>query len=209
MGAGMALNLQKHLARNGSSLLYSNRTLSKGEALATAGARSVPDFKSLVQRADVVFTMISNDTVLKELAQEALNAGDIQGKLFIDTSTVHPSTSQEVADLFGSRGASYIASPVFGASAVAAAGTLIFAMAGPASQIERVTPFIDGVMGRKIINCGEDVQKSSLLKITGYVLKCSLPAQVSSHSHCSLTNAAQKHHGDWASGADIRDPSLC
>lgn len=170
MGAGMALNLQKHLQKSGSSLLYSNRTLSKGEALAKAGAQSVPEFTALVQRCDVVISMISNDAVLKQLVQEALTVKDLEGKLFIDTSTVHPSTSQEVSDLFKSRGAFYIASPVFGASPVAAAGTLIFAMAGPAAQIERVTPFIQGVMGKNIINCGEDVQKSSLLKITGYVL---------------------------------------
>lgn len=51
---------------------------------------------------------------------------------------------------------------------MAAAGKLIFAMAGPRAQIDRVKPLVLDVMGRKIIDCGEDVQKSALLKITGY-----------------------------------------
>lgn len=68
------------------------------------------------------------------------------------------------------KGATFIASPVFGASPVAASGNLIFAMAGPEMTIERLRPFILNVMGRRIIYMGQDVQKSSLLKISGYVL---------------------------------------
>lgn len=50
---------------------------------------------------------------------------------------------------------------------MAAAGKLIFAMAGPKSEIDRVRPFVLDVMGRSIIDCGEDVERSALLKITG------------------------------------------
>lgn len=66
------------------------------------------------------------------------------------------------------KGGTFIASPVFGASPVAAAGKLIFAMAGPAKIVERLRPFILDVMGRRIIYMGEEVHKSSLLKISGY-----------------------------------------
>ena len=52
---------------------------------------------------------------------------------------------------------------------MAAAGKLIFSMAGPAATIDRVGPFILAAMGKSIINMGEDVRKASLLKISGYV----------------------------------------
>lgn len=72
------------------------------------------------------------------------------------------------SEVLAKAGAQFIASPVFGASPMAEAGKLIFAMAGPASALEKVKPLIQDVMGRSIIELGEDVTKSSLLKITGY-----------------------------------------
>jgi len=107
--------------------------------------------------------------VLNELVEAALSTGDIAGKIFIDTSTVHPETSEKASEVLSKAGAQFIASPVFGASPMAAAGTLIFAMAGPATALKKVKPFVLNVMGRSIIELGEDVKKSSLLKITGYV----------------------------------------
>ncbi|ETS84133.1 hypothetical protein PFICI_02158 [Pestalotiopsis fici W106-1] len=166
----MALNLQKHLTAIGSSpLVYSNRTLARGDPLKAEGASPVDDFKTVVKSTDIIFTMISDDSILDALVEEATSLENIQGKLFIDTSTVHPSTSSAVAKALKVKGAEFIASPVFGASPMAAAGKLIFAMAGPHEQITRVSPFIQDVMGRQIINMGADVQNSSLLKISGNI----------------------------------------
>ncbi|OMP86682.1 putative oxidoreductase yfjR [Diplodia seriata] len=53
---------------------------------------------------------------------------------------------------------------------MAAAGKLIFAMAGPSPALAVVKPFVLDVMGRSIIDLGEDVRKSSLLKISGNIL---------------------------------------
>lgn len=60
MGIGMALNLQKHLQETKqSSLLYSNRTLSKGDSLKAAGGVEVADYAALVKSCDIIFTMVS------------------------------------------------------------------------------------------------------------------------------------------------------
>lgn len=91
----------------------------------------------------------------------------MKGKTFVDTSTVHPDTVAAAAKKMSEAGASFIASPVFGASAMAAAGKLIFAVAGPKAATELVKPLILNVMGRSIIELGEDVSKSSMLKIAG------------------------------------------
>jgi len=106
--------------------------------------------------------------VLNTLIDEALTLDTLEGKVFVDTSTVHPNTSSAVSARLQQKGAFFIASPVFGASQMAAAGQLIFAMAGPPNIIEdKLRSNIVGVMGKSITNCGEDVSKSSLLKITG------------------------------------------
>lgn len=199
MGIGMALNLQKHLASKGMPpLRYSNRTISRGEPLKEAGAIPEETFEAVVSKSNIIFTMvcclffygfkrlksrqewdsqlnaapiqISNDEVLDDLVSKALEAGiTLEGKVWIDTSTVHPNTCARCSERLGERGATFVASPVFGASPMAAAGKLIFSMAGPAATIERLGPFILSAMGRSIINMGEDVRKASLLKISGYV----------------------------------------
>jgi 3-hydroxyisobutyrate dehydrogenase-like beta-hydroxyacid dehydrogenase len=59
MGLGMALNLKKHLQSTGlGPLHYSNRSLSKGQALQAAGAIPEEDFESVVRKTDVIFTMV-------------------------------------------------------------------------------------------------------------------------------------------------------
>ena len=59
MGLGMALNLQNHFNKEGApALMYSNRTLSKGEPLEAIGAEARPDFKALIKTCDIVFTMV-------------------------------------------------------------------------------------------------------------------------------------------------------
>ncbi|PYI31330.1 putative 3-hydroxyisobutyrate dehydrogenase [Aspergillus indologenus CBS 114.80] len=172
MGLGMSLNLQKYFQAKGlPPIRYSNRTISKGDALRDAGAVPEEEFGALVQESDVIFTMISTDDVLTDLLEKAAAMEiSLEGKIFVDTSTIHPDTSEWAAKHLQDHGATFIAAPVFGASPVAAAGKLIFAVAGPAAAVERVRPLIMDVMGRSIIDMGEDVRKSSLLKISGNIL---------------------------------------
>ncbi|CAH0047373.1 unnamed protein product [Clonostachys solani] len=171
MGIKMALNLQRHLSAQGMApLRYSNRTLSKGEELQKIGAIPESEFGELVNQSSIIFTMITDDQVLEKLVAEVLQKDiNLQGKIWIDTSTVHPETCYRCFTKLTERGATFVASPVFGASPVAAEGKLIFAIAGTASAIDRLRPFVIDVMGRKMIEMGEDVRKSSLLKISGNI----------------------------------------
>ncbi|KAH7166497.1 NAD binding domain of 6-phosphogluconate dehydrogenase-domain-containing protein [Dactylonectria macrodidyma] len=167
----MALNLHNKLKSQGTALTYSNRTLSKGEVLSQDGANPKDGIVELARECDDIFLMVSTDAVLKGLINEMLESGvDLTGKVVIDCSTTHPDTANEVAGLLQSAGAHFIASPVFGANTVAQAGRLLFAMAGNQAAIQRLEPLIVGVMGRKIVNMGENVRDSVLLKVTGNVL---------------------------------------
>lgn len=106
--------------------------------------------------------------MLESLVQELLDSGiSLQGKTFVDCSTIHPDTAASVSESLCKAGAVFVAAPVFGASPVAQAGRLIFAMAGPRTTVERLEPLVLDVMGRKVINMGEDVTKAPMLKVTG------------------------------------------
>lgn len=87
----------------------------------------------------------------------------------MDCSTVHPETVSAAVSQLKDEKAFFVAAPVFGGSPVAVDGKLVFAVGGPYHATQVVKPLIQDVMGRRVIDCGEDATKSSLLKIAGYV----------------------------------------
>ncbi|KAJ5987355.1 hypothetical protein N7451_011720 [Penicillium sp. IBT 35674x] len=172
MGLAMASNLQRHLVTKKSlNLLYTNRTMSRGTPLQALGAVAEPSFEKLVSRCGIIFTMVANDSVLQGLISSAVQSGDsLKDKIFVDCSTVHPDmVSSAIAQLQGP-GASFVSAPVFGGNPIAVDGKLVFAIGGPKSATDAVKPLIQDVMGRKVIECGEDATKSSLLKIAGNIV---------------------------------------
>lgn len=172
MGLAMATNLQRHLSRLGApGLHYHNRTMSRGQALQALGGVPCDDIAALVSSADVIFLSLSDDSALAATLDAATAAGSgssgLSGKIIVDTSTVHPRSSEEARVRLGERGVAFVAAPVFGASPVAAEGGLLFVLAGPQDAIQVISPFLVGVMGRGAIRLGEDVKEASLLKTAG------------------------------------------
>lgn len=114
--------------------------------------------------------MVSNDAIHNALVDEALNHGSpIAEKIFVDCSTIHPDTVSATAKKLAERDATFLAAPVFGGNAIAADGKLVFALGGPEKARDVVRPLIQDVMGRKVIECGEEARRASLLKIAGWV----------------------------------------
>ncbi|TDZ14560.1 Glyoxylate/succinic semialdehyde reductase 1 [Colletotrichum orbiculare MAFF 240422] len=183
MGIGMSMNLQKYLSSSGAPpLIYTNRTLSRGESLKELGAVPAKSVSEVAKKSSIIFSCLSNDAVLQDTATEIIKSGDITGKIYVDCSTVHPDTSAAVAKQITYAGGQFVASPVFGAAPMAAAGKLIFVTAGPDSATKAIEPYITNVMGRSIIPMGTDVTKSSLLKITGNIVVISF-MEVLSEAH--------------------------
>jgi len=83
-----------------------------------------------VSKADIIFTCVGDDAAINNIVDAALK-GNIKGKLFVDCSTVHPDTSEELAKKITEAGAEFVACPVFGAPAMADNGQLICVLAGP------------------------------------------------------------------------------
>ncbi|KAJ5247567.1 hypothetical protein N7468_002550 [Penicillium chermesinum] len=172
MGLAMASNLQRHLAsKKALNLLYSNRTMSRGAPLQSLGGIPETSFEKLVSRCGIIFTMVANDSVLQTLLSSAVNSGhSLADKVFVDCSTVHPDTVTSAVAQLKAPGASFLSAPVFGGNPIAVDGKLVFAIGGPKSATDVVKPLIQDVMGRKVIECGEDAAKASLLKIAGNII---------------------------------------
>jgi 3-hydroxyisobutyrate dehydrogenase-like beta-hydroxyacid dehydrogenase len=167
MGLPMATNLQKHIGSNGSSnLIYFNRTLSRGDPLKDLGAESASSPGDLVSKCDIIFFSLADDSAL-DATLHAISSNQLTGKTIVDTSTVHPDSSAKAETKIKEQGGQFIASPVFGASPVAAQGKLLWIIAGPSDAVEKILPYVEGVMGRGVIRVGEDIRASGKMKTAG------------------------------------------
>ncbi|RDW75309.1 hypothetical protein BP6252_06451 [Coleophoma cylindrospora] len=181
MGLAMSKNLQKHLSQNGApALCYTNRTISRGEPLEALGGTPLTSVAEVVQASDVVFVSISADSVLEGIVTEILESGPISGKIIVDTSTVHPSTSDAASKKIVQAGGLFVAAPVFGATPVAEQGKLLFALGGPSAAIDIIAPYIDGVLARAVIRTGEEAASAATLKTLGNFLTAGMHLIISS-----------------------------
>lgn len=170
MGRGMCKNLVEKGPLDKPLILY-NRTTKRSEDLSASlpSGKSVvsTSIRDLVSQADIIFTCVGDDKALNEAIDTALIC-QIENKLFVDCSTVHPETTEANQKKILQAGASFVACPVFGAPAMADAGQLICVLSGPASEVEKVKPYCTGVIGRAIIDFSDQpASQALLLKLTG------------------------------------------
>lgn len=152
-------------------LLYNRtkqRSVELSEKLAAGKTEVVDSIAAGVAKADVIFIILSKDDVVEAAADEILRAGDVAGKLIVECSTIHPDTTSRLAQRFTSRGADFVAAPVFGAPAMAEAGQLISVLAGPKAAVQRARPYFKGVMARGEIDMSDEPYEKALqLKLIG------------------------------------------
>jgi 3-hydroxyisobutyrate dehydrogenase-like beta-hydroxyacid dehydrogenase len=123
------------------------------EKLAFAGITAVATIKEVAQSSDIVFSSLSNDGALRTVAME-LSASMLEGSTFIDTSTVSPTVSAEVAAAFKKRNINYLRSPVSGSTFMAESGALTAVISGPRKSFDELASLF-AVFARKTFHVGE------------------------------------------------------
>ncbi|MHC8949802.1 NAD(P)-dependent oxidoreductase [Sphingobacterium hungaricum] len=149
MGHPMAKNLEKA----GFSLTVYNRSSDKAEDFKekSAVADSIAD---LVYQSDIVFTMLSNDQSVEEV-YKTIEEETIEGKLFVDMSTISPALSQSISEKLKAKGAFLLDAPVAGSTKPAAEATLIIMVGGDEDSLRRATPYLEK-LGKSIKYLGEN-----------------------------------------------------
>ncbi|KAJ4986908.1 hypothetical protein SVAN01_07586 [Stagonosporopsis vannaccii] len=172
MGLAMAINVQKYLAATGlPNLHYWNRTVSKGDELGAIGGEQCEDAAEVCRKCGITFISVSNDETLKHISNEIATLGArLKGKIIVDTTTVHPSTTTAVSAQLESIGALFIAAPVFGSTPVAQAGQLLVATAGNSDALAAIDSLLQGVIARGVLRVGDNPAQALLLKTTSNML---------------------------------------
>jgi 3-hydroxyisobutyrate dehydrogenase len=151
MGRGMAHNLLKA----GFPLTVWNRTASRADEFAQAGANVSASPADLAARADVVFICVSDTPDVEAVLFDENGAihGLRPGALVVDHSTISPTATRDFATRLAERGVQMLDAPVSGGSEGAARGTLSIMVGGAAADFERATPYL-AAMGKTLTHVG-------------------------------------------------------
>jgi 3-hydroxyisobutyrate dehydrogenase len=144
MGGPMAANL----ARGGFDVRVWNRTASRAEALAAAGAVVAGSPAKAVQDAEIVITMLADGPATEQAAigpDGFLTAGP--GVIWVQMGTIGIEWTTRLAAIAAARGTVFVDAPVSGSEDPARAGQLTILASGP-GQVRDVLAPVFGVLGR-------------------------------------------------------------
>ncbi len=151
MGTGMA----NRLLSAGFPLAVYNRNPEKARALVAAGAKTAPTPRAVVKGADIIVSMLADDTAARSvwLGKDGALAGAKKGAVVIECSTITPVWVKELAKAAKKKGCPMLDAPVTGTKPHAAAGELTFLVGGDAKALEKARPALDA-MGKAVFHLG-------------------------------------------------------
>ncbi|MCX5315088.1 NAD(P)-dependent oxidoreductase [Streptomyces sp. NBC_00154] len=159
MGSGMA----RSLLRAGLGVRAWNRTQSKAAPLAADGATVTETAEEAVRGADVIVTML-NDGLSVAAALTAAASGVHGGQILLQSSTVGPDATADLAQRAADLGLVYLDAPVAGTKQPAEQGALTVFVSGPSAVRPSVEPVLDAI-GQRTVWVGEAPGEASRLKL--------------------------------------------
>ena len=151
MGIPMAQNLEKA----GFPLTVYNRSLGKTVSFENGKTAIAKTIGELVHQSDIIFTMITNDAAIEVVYNEILALENIEGKIFIDMSTISQKLSIATAQKIKSKGADFLDAPVAGSIKPATEGTLIIMVGGEEAVLKDALPYLEK-LGKTIKYLGDN-----------------------------------------------------
>jgi 3-hydroxyisobutyrate dehydrogenase-like beta-hydroxyacid dehydrogenase len=140
----MGSRIAGRLLDTGHEVHGTNRTRAKAQKLIERGLRWAPTARAVVDAADLVFSMVTDDAALTAVTDgpDGILAGLGPGKLYIDMSTVSPRASLRVADRVRGLGSWMLDAPVSGSVPQAEQGRLAIMVGGNEAAFRRVEPLL-------------------------------------------------------------------
>ena len=171
MGAPMAANLVKA----GFDVTGYNRSRPAVDRLVAAGGRAGESVAAVTRDSDVIITMLpdSPDVEAVALGPEGIVESGHSGQLYVDMSTILPSTAIEVARAAEAKGIRALDAPVSGGEQGAIDAALSIMCGGSADTFEAASPVLDA-LGSTIVHVGpngsgQTVKAANQLVVAGTI----------------------------------------
>ncbi|ADZ70877.1 6-phosphogluconate dehydrogenase, NAD-binding protein [Polymorphum gilvum SL003B-26A1] len=160
MGSAMA----RRLIDAGHPVTVWNRTRSKTDDLAAAGARVADTIHGLAA-VDIVFIMVSTPKDLEQVVtgDGGLLSASTLPRIIVDCSSVSAEASAKVRQAVEAKGVGFLASPISGNPHVVAEGLSILMASGPKATYDTVRPYLDTI-GKTSVWVGE-AEQARVVKI--------------------------------------------
>jgi len=151
----MGLPMAKNLMQAGHSIVGHDINPKAIEEAVGLGASSACSPKEVAEECGVIITMLpdSPDVELVALGPDGLIEGVQEGQLYIDMSTIAPSTATLVANRLGEKGVRCLDAPVSGGDVGAVNATLSIMVGGDQVDFDEAMPIFEA-MGKTITLCG-------------------------------------------------------
>jgi 3-hydroxyisobutyrate dehydrogenase len=172
VGVGkMGLPMASHLLRAGHSVAACDVVPALVAAAVARGATAAGTPAEAARDAEVVFSSLPDDGALRTVALGAKGvfAGAGPGTVFVDTSTVSPAVSAEVAAAGAAKGIHYLRVTVSGNNKMAAQGALTVMASGERAIYEKCRPLL-ALFGPQQYYVGEAEQARTLKLVVNLVI---------------------------------------
>jgi len=152
MGAAIALRLMEV----GHKVTVWNRSADKTKPLAEAGATVAATPAELAAKSEAIITILTDAAAIDAVysGPSGLLSVPVTGKLFIEMSTVQPSTEVAIAEKVRAKGAALVECPVGGTTGPARQGQLVGLLGAEAADADRALPLLKQLC-RRIDHCGK------------------------------------------------------
>jgi 2-hydroxy-3-oxopropionate reductase len=127
----------------------------KLERLAAAGGTAAASVAEAVEGADVIVTMVPASPQVEAVAygEDGILAHARPGALLVDTSSITPQTSVDLAEAAAAKGIRVLDAPVSGGEAGAVEAVLSIMVGGERADFEEARPLLE-TLGRTVVHCG-------------------------------------------------------
>jgi 3-hydroxyisobutyrate dehydrogenase-like beta-hydroxyacid dehydrogenase len=140
MGAPMCL----HLLKAGHAVDVFDTLSSAMTVVQAEGAEVVASARAVAESAAIIFVSLPNDAALRNLVlgDHGIVSALKPGQIIIETSTVSPTVSHQVAEALAAAGVDYLRAPISGSTATAASAKLTVLASGPEAAYRCVEPLL-------------------------------------------------------------------
>jgi 3-hydroxyisobutyrate dehydrogenase len=152
----MGIPMSQSLIKAGFPVIVYNRSKEKEESLIASGAGVASTPAALIQQAEVVILMVTDDKAIKDIfkGDNGLLGAGISGKIIVNMSTVSPAISKEMAAVCEQQGNQYLDAPVSGSVKQAQEAQLVIMAGGDKNTFEKVKPILEKI-GRLAMLVGD------------------------------------------------------
>jgi 2-hydroxy-3-oxopropionate reductase len=152
----MGKSIARNILKAGFPLVVHNRSRAAVEELVAEGAAAASSPQEVAGQVDVVFTNLPDTPDVEQvvLGEQGILAGAHEGLIYIDNSTIKPTSARRIAEMLAAKNVYALDAPVSGGDIGARNGTLTIMVGGEAAALEKVMLVLMAT-GKTVTHVGE------------------------------------------------------